>query len=573
VNENLSETNSRSKATNAGTPGTSAATAIAVPELRDTLARAKSMLAASSNAGLYRRRNKNERLRAAAGKSSSLQGSSSSKKEKPLRSSEKKPFEFALLRAPEVHHMDSDGEEEDSLRKEYVINRGIITLTPSDTEKLIRDKIVSSLKPRYPMIENRDFEFVKVVQKKISVLQLGKGTQYDYSVEKKLAGQGLLYIRMKQAMQFAVDEDIQVEDDMADDPFPSLELPSPFNSPTTSPDLTGAPSDCNLVPDGPSVRETPLDSEQFTLSPQGVQEFGPAVPEIELSPFFSTVIDEIPSTVSDPTEMLRFLQKKILLGRDLDVSDVSSELSGDTNYISVDRDNILETTFSELNDVNDPRITFEVQFYGEQAEDRGGPRKEWIRLCNQKIQPKYFEQGLKEHLASDYFYIGQMAAIALLQNGQLPVYIPETVLQNVFTGPYPSTHPCISNLQKGLDTLGIHAVGRKFPQFLHLFRPSENAKLSVKRLLHLLIPKFSEKGSNSLKYEKSAYAHFVKYVREVASGHRVTKLENILEFATCASEEPLLGFALSPSIEFVEATCASREPSYNSDERAPQNQV
>ena len=56
----------------------------------------------------------------------------------------------------------------DSLRKDYVINRGIIiTLTPSDTEKLIRDKIVSSLKPRYPMIENRDFEFFKVVQKKI----------------------------------------------------------------------------------------------------------------------------------------------------------------------------------------------------------------------------------------------------------------------------------------------------------------------------------------------------------------------------------------------------------------------
>ncbi|CAB3992235.1 leucine-rich repeat-containing DDB_G0290503 isoform X1, partial [Paramuricea clavata] len=478
VNENLSETNSRLTATNAGTPGTSAATAFAVPELRDTLARAKSMLAASSNAGLYRRLNKNERLRAAAGKSSSssLQGSSSSKKEKPLRSSEKKPFEFALLRAPEV---DSDGEEKNSLRKDYVINKGIITLTPSDTEKLIRDKIVSSLKPRYPVIENRDFEFVK----------LGKGTQYDYSVVKKLAGQGLLYIRMKQAMQFAVDEDIQVEDDMADDPFLSLELPSPFNSPTTSLDLTGAPSDCNLVPIGPPVRETPLDSEQFTLSPQSVQEFGPVVPEIELSPFFSTVIDEIPSTVSDPTEMLRFLQKKILLGRDLDVSDVSSELSGDTNYIS---------------------------FYGEQAEDRGGPRKEWIRLCNQKIQPKYFEQGLKEHLASDYFYIGQMAAIALLQNGQLPVYIPETVLQNVF------------------------------------YRPSENSKLSVKRLLHLLI--LSEKGSNSLKYEKSAYAHFVKYVREVASGRRVTKLENILEFATCASEEPLLGFALSPSIEFVEAT-------------------
>ena len=83
----------------------------------------------------------------------------------------------------------------------------------------------------------------------------------------------------------------------------------------------------------------------------------------------STVIDEIQSTVSDPTEILRFLQKSILQGRDLDVIDESSELTGDTTYITVDRDNILETTFSELEDVKDPRITFEVQFYGEQAED------------------------------------------------------------------------------------------------------------------------------------------------------------------------------------------------------------
>ena len=223
--------------------------------------------------------------------------------------------------------------------------------------------------------------------------------------------------------------------------------------------------------------------------------------------------------------------------------------------------------------MKDPRITFEVQFYGEEAEDRGGPRKEWIRLCNQKIQLKYFEQGLKKHLASDYFYVGQMAAIALLQNGQLPVYFPETALHNIFADPYPSTHPCISSLQKGLDSLGIHAAGRKFPQLLDLFRPSVNAKLSVKKLLQLLTPKFSEKGSNALKYEKIVYACFVKYVREVASGRRVTKLENILEFTTCASEEPLLGFALSPLIEFIEATCASREPRCNNEERESQNQV
>jgi hypothetical protein len=91
--------------------------------------------------------------------------------------------------------------------------------------------------------------------------------------------------------------------------------------------------------------------------------------------------------------------------------------------------------------------------------------------------------------------------------------------------------------------------------------------LSVKKLLYLLKPKFSENGSNSLLYEKSVYACFVKYVREVANGRRITKLENILEFTTSASEEPLLGFAISPSNEFVDATCAPKEPCYNHDER------
>ena len=75
IEENLPQTKFRSNspATNSGTQGT---TTTAVPELRETLERAKSMMASSSNAGLYRRLKKNERLRAAAGKSSS----SSSKK-------------------------------------------------------------------------------------------------------------------------------------------------------------------------------------------------------------------------------------------------------------------------------------------------------------------------------------------------------------------------------------------------------------------------------------------------------------------------------------------------------------
>ena len=102
--------------------------------------------------------------------------------------------------------------------------------------------------------------------------------------------------------------------------------------------------------------------------------------------FFSRVVNELPEDKMEPTEMLRYLQKKIVSGRPLKVTNSSRILEGETNFITVDRHNILETTFEELKHVADPRVTFEVQFYGEQAVDSGGPRKEWIRLCNHKIK-------------------------------------------------------------------------------------------------------------------------------------------------------------------------------------------
>ena len=140
--------------------------------------------------------------------------------------------------------------------------------------------------------------------------------------------------------------------------------------------------------------------------------------------FFSQIVNELPEDIMEPTEMLRYLQKKIVSGRPLEVNNSSRILEGETNFITVDRHNILETTFEELKHGADPRITFEVQFYGEQAVDSGGPRKEWIRLCNHKIKDIYFDNGLKEHMSEDYYYVGQMVCIALLQNGQLPVFIP-----------------------------------------------------------------------------------------------------------------------------------------------------
>ena len=265
--------------------------------------------------------------------------------------------------------------------------------------------------------------------------------------------------------------------------------------------------------------------------------------------FFCQVVNEFPVDIMEPTEMLRYLQKKIVSGRPLEVTNSSRILEGETNFITVDRHNILETTFEELKHVADPRVTFEVQFYGEQAVDSGGPRKEWIRLCNQKIKDTYFDSGLKEHMSEDYYYIGQMICIALLQNGQLPVYIPEEILQAIFIEDL-ELPPCVRELKCGMDTLGIPMFGRKFPMLLYLLRPSSIVSLSVRHLLFLLKPDFSEEGSNMLIHEKAIYSKFVKYIRDVSSGRRVVSLGNVLEFVTGASEEPPLGFAKTPQIQF-----------------------
>lgn len=65
-------------------------------------------------------------------------------------------------------------------------------------------------------------------------------------------------------------------------------------------------------------------------------------------------------------------------------------------------------------------------------------------------------------------------------------------------------------------------------------------------------PQFSPEGSTAFSREKEVYSIFVKYIREVASGRRQqVTLPDILSFVTGCSEEPVIGFAMKPTIEFV----------------------
>ena len=71
----------------------------------------------------------------------------------------------------------------------------------------------------------------------------------------------------------------------------------------------------------------------------------------------------------------------ILTGRALEVASSDKTIDGETNnYITVDRERILETTFSELQYITNYRLTFQVDFMAEECVDNGGPCRESIRL-------------------------------------------------------------------------------------------------------------------------------------------------------------------------------------------------
>ena len=69
--------------------------------------------------------------------------------------------------------------------------------------------------------------------------------------------------------------------------------------------------------------------------------------------------------IADPVEILRYYQSKFVLGRALDITDPDEICEGLTSYILVDRGNILATSFDEIKEISNLRLTLQVNFYGE----------------------------------------------------------------------------------------------------------------------------------------------------------------------------------------------------------------
>ncbi len=392
---------------------------------------------------------------------------------------------------------------------------------------------------------------------------------------KSIAPSGSIYIRLL-GNYFEEDDDDEVDDILLnpafnfenvahskDEDLEIVEIPVKKESPLAAESEEKLP-DVNLVDDLQQSTTTAVTDK--------------AESSHQICPFdIGQIIGKVKeANLPSPVEILRFLQQEIVEGRPLEVQRADETIEGQSNYITVDREQILETTFSELEYIENFRLTFNVDFMGEECVDLGGPRKEWIQLMNNAIKEKLFDQGLRDFLAKEYYFAGIMIAVAMLQNGQLPAFIEENVLQEILCST--SKNECIIQLQKGLEQLGMLSAIQQLPELIHLLRPGAQNNLSVQKLLQLLKPKFSLEGSNARSEEKATYQMFIKYIREVAGGRRESgdvkmTLGHILRFATGASEEPVLGFQLPPEIQFPipdelkrsESNDQSEEPAFKAN--------
>ena len=182
-------------------------------------------------------------------------------------------------------------------------------------------------------------------------------------------------------------------------------------------------------------------------------------------------------------------------------------------FLSTNRYDVLKSAFEEIEAIENLRLTLEVSFYGEIAEDLGGPRREFFRLCLREIKEYYFDNKLRASRA--YEQVGKILSLSILQNGPFPHFLSEQIVRELFFKKHPS--PCVSQLRKGFCSLGLYHIGKNLPLFVQLMQPNNAPKFSRRKLVTLLHPCFSEEGSNARKYENEVYALFSIYVRETSS--------------------------------------------------------
>ena len=98
-------------------------------------------------------------------------------------------------------------------------------------------------------------------------------------------------------------------------------------------------------------------------------------------------------------------------------------------------------------------------------------------------------------MSGDYYQVGILIEITLLQNGKLPTLVEETLFSS-------AVDASALNCNKLSKCLGCYL---QFHMLNYLLREDARMKLTSRDLVQLLRPKFPEQGSNALMKEKEAY--------------------------------------------------------------------
>ena len=498
VVQELAANSGRNVVTDATVGETSTSTNTSITMVGQAVNRARAMMRQSTTRGLYSRLNSRERLRA------SSSNNSAPVKSKRAKVESNKVFEFVLLRLDdeddEELYSDSAHSESWMVTDESTVLRGFVTLSSEDNEEAIRKSLSDAIQMKYPAVAGNDLVFLKANRRRIT--QPVNCHEYSFKQVKSLAGQGAIYPRLKHGFGFLLDNQGSDNSSLKDNdisnhtessmPISTLQSPQypregsnhTQSSPVCIPQ--GSQVSSNHTQSRPVSTLHPTEGPQADVSDQSFLITGQSNKNLNTinAVSFANLEEAVAECISictkdnvcNPVEILRCAQKLIVQGRPLDVNSPDQPVDGETNFVSIDRFNILKSAMEEFKDLQNPRLTLEVSFYGEQAHDAGGPRKEFFRLCLKEIQQKLFQNGLRELIAEEYEFAGTIMALSILQNGPTPWFIPEEILQEIFSED--PARPCIAELRKGFMKLGLYEIATRLPVFLYLLRANESNQLS-----------------------------------------------------------------------------------------------
>ena len=155
------------------------------------------MIRESSSRGLCSRLNRRERLRATSCKPSSVV----TKKSRL----EKKVFKFVLL------HLEDSCENDTLLFSESMVAiRVFIEMLTTASEEDIRTELCKAIQLKFAMVSKNDFEFVRANRRRTT--KPVSCNEYNYNQVELLAGQGCIYLKMKDGLECLFVKEIPGDD-------------------------------------------------------------------------------------------------------------------------------------------------------------------------------------------------------------------------------------------------------------------------------------------------------------------------------------------------------------------------